>query len=269
LARRYQPNLHDNNYKNVKLAPKDENSSATVAWRDVIHAKDNRKKLTFDKCVFKGTHDDIFNISNTMCQVAEIGEDNEIMFVGLDYANGDYAQVYEGDTVVAIDPYIGKYFGEAKVVSVSYNAKGKFIKLDRDLGLEGGEYIYFKELASPGTTMKDCIFDGSYRIKGSSIIENCDFTVVAMWSSYSGQNSRTEGPIPSDIIYRNCSFKQPKNTAETPRIGFGCSTIGGEGVGLGTNTEFEEYHVKNIIFENCKFAYPDILERTNPYVIIR
>ena len=35
------------NWLNVKLEPKDKNACATVAWRDVVHAKDNRQSLRF------------------------------------------------------------------------------------------------------------------------------------------------------------------------------------------------------------------------------
>ncbi len=253
------------NWKNVKLVPKDANASDTVAWRDVIHAKDNRQKLSFDKCIFKGTHDDIFNLANTMCQIVEIEDDNEIRIVGLDYENGEYTRIQEGDTVAIIDPYTGAWYGEAKVSEVIVQTtKNIRIRLDKKFNLVGGEYIYFKDLASPGTTITNCEFEGTYRVKGSTTFENCKFKVLSMWIAYSGQNSRVEGPIPENITFKNCDFKAPAQSFVDEKKGvfsLTCETIGGD-----PNTE---YHIKNIVFDGCTFQYNEMINRANPYITIK
>ena len=252
----FQINSNDGiiNFLNVKLAPKDSSSCDTVAWRDVIHAKDNRQKLNFDKCVFKGTHDDIFNLSCTMTQIVELEEDNELRLYGLDYAEGVCPNIQEGDTVEVIEPYTGKFCGEARVVEVIANNR---IRIDRDLQLEGGEYLYSKQLANPGTTVTNCEFAGTYRIKGSSTFENCKFDVLTMWFGYSGQNSRVEGPVGQGITFNNCAFTATMHPEGSVVIGFGCETIGGD-----PNTE---YQVRDIVFNKCNFAYDGMLDTSKPY----
>lgn len=254
-------NTGDVNYINVRLAPKDSSSSATVAWRDVIHSKDNRQPLSFDRCVFKGTHDDIFNLSNTMCQIVDVGDDNEIRIVGLDYANGEYATLQEGDTAEVIDPYTGKFYGTAKVAEIIVQTASNIrIRLDRNLNLEGGEYIYFNDLANPGTKAVNCEFDGTYRIKGMSTFENCKFNTLVMWIAYSGMNSQVEGPIPHDITFNNCTFTADMYT-DNNVFSFNCETIGGD--------KDVEYHIRNIVFNKCSFAYPGMIDKNFPYITIK
>ncbi|MBR4072933.1 MAG: hypothetical protein IKK24_03215 [Clostridia bacterium] len=231
------------NWINVKLEPKDENSCETVAWRDVVHAKDNRQSLNFDRCVFKGTHDDIFNIANTLAQITEMGEENDIKIVGLDYANGGFAKIQEGDTAVILNPDEGILYGQAKVVEViSQTTNNIRIRLDKSFELDGSEYIYFKEMASPGTTITNCELDGTFRIRAKSTIENCSLNVLAMWTHYSGLTSEVEGPIPENIIYRNCTFTHP--AGQTNVFNFNCETKSGA---------IADFTVKNILFDSCTF----------------
>ena len=248
------------NFYNVKVVPRDSNSSATVSWRDVMHAKDNRESITVDKCVFKGSHDDIFNLSNTWCQVTEVGDDNELMLYGLDY-NGFCPTILEGDTAVVIDPYVGAYYGEAKVVEVTITSAGNArIRLDRDLGIEGGEYICFKELAAPGSKIMNSQFEGTYRIKAAAKIENCDFKVLLMWMAYSGQNSTVEGPIPENITFTNCRFTPTEGRDGVRLFNFTCETIAGD--------PDTDYHVKNIVFNKCTFS-EGIIDKSDPNIKIK
>ena len=231
------------NWLNVKLEPKDKNSCETVAWRDVVHAKDNRQSLHFDRCVFQGSHDDIFNIANTLAQITEIGEENDFKIVGLDYAGGGFSKIEEGDTAVILNPDEGLFCGEAKVVEViSQTTNNIRIRLDKSFDLDGGEYIYFKEMASPKTTITNCKLDGTFRIRAQSTIENCSLNILQMWTHYSGLTSEVEGPIPENITYRNCTFTHPEGTTNV--FDFNCETKSGA---------IASFTVKNILFDGCTF----------------
>ena len=245
-------------WRNVRLEPKDADSCATVAWRDVVHAKDNRESLHFDQCVFGGSHDDIFNIANTLAQITEIGEENELKIVGLDYAGGGFARIEEGDTAVILNPDEGIRCGEAKVVEViSQTSSSIRIRLDRSFDLDGGEYLYFKEMASPKTTITNCRLDGTFRIRAQATIENCTINVLQMWTHYSGLTSEVEGPIPENITYRNCAFTHPAGTSNV--FDFNCETKSGAVAG---------FTVSNILFDGCIFQDSKMI-REQPGVVLK
>lgn len=262
-------NYGEINWLNVKLQPKDENSCPVVSWRDVIHAKDNRKRLKIDGCVFKGAQDDNFNISATMCQIdngnmkeSDIA-DNVIKIVGRDYADKGYAKINEGDTVTILDPYEGTVYGEAKVVEVvSQTTNNIRIRLDKSFDvseLPGGEFLYFNELAAPGTIISNSEFDGTYRIKGKATVDNCKFSILTMWLNYDGQSTTDEGPIPKDITFKNCTFTTPDLKSGTA-FDFVCKTItGGEA----------QYHISNIVFDRCTFMKSGMIDKNFPYITLK
>lgn len=245
-------------WNNVKLEPKDADACPTVAWRDVVHAKDNRESLHFDRCVFGGSHDDIFNIANTLAQITEIGEENDLKIVGLDYAGGGFARIEEGDTAVILNPDEGIRCGEAKVVEViSQTTSSIRVRLDKSFDLDGGEYLYFKEMASPKTTITNCRLDGTFRIRAQATIENCTLNVLQMWTHYSGLTSEVEGPIPENITYRNCSFTHPTGTSNV--FDFNCETKSGA---------VANFTVSSILFDGCTFQ-DDRMIREQPGVVLK
>ena len=235
-------NTKEVKFDNVYLGTKTDNSCETVSWRDIVHAKDNRGKLTFNNCVFKGAHDDVFNLSNTMLRVDAVkktGSGTELTVYGLDYS-GAYMPFFVGDTVVGLNETTGKYYGETKVVkAVSGNkivVKGKY-------DIDVGAYIYFKEYANPDTTITGGEYSGSFRIRSSGTkITGTRFNVMFMYTSF----EYSEGPIPSDILYKGCSFGpiNPLYDGKT-LMTFDCKP-----------------EVKNIIFDNCIFAYDKIIDRS-------
>ena len=250
-----------NNSGNIKLTntnvtPKNSEACPTVAWRDVVHAKDNRGALIVTDCNFGGTHDDIFNISATMCRVDEIENGTSLTLYGLDYG-GNFVDIKVGDTLVAINPATDKYYGEATVIS----ADVLNIVIDKDLGIEQGAYVYFKELAAPGSTINGGEFNGTVRIRASgTTITDAKFTVLQMWTAYEGNNGPWEGPIPENITYKNCEFVNANNE-RYKRITFECKKLDG--------TKAENYAVDNIVFDGCTFENDNMIDRDNAGVIIR
>lgn len=246
--------------KNINLAPKDSGACPTVAWRDCVHAKDNRGPLTINNCNFKGTHDDLFNISNTMLRVDYVNG-RTLDLYGLDY-NGAFYPIKVGDTVVAFNPSTDKYYGVAKVESVVVqNTNNIQIKLDKDIGVEKGARLSFKEWACPGTTINGGNFSGSVRIRASGTkITNANFSLIHMWTAYEGVLGPNEGPIPENIIYKNCTFKAANGDTSGTRMTFNCALL--------DSSIAKSYSVKNIVFDGCKFSYNDIIDRYNSEVII-
>ena len=258
--------LNDNSanvvFDNVKLAPKNSEDCATVAWRDCIHAKDNRGSLTFNNCEFGGTHDDIFNISSTMLEIQQITDGTLLKVVGLDYGTGAFVGIKAGDHVTIFNPTTDKYYGKARITEVvRQNGADIQVKLDTDIGAEEGAYMYIEDLGEPGTTINGGNFNGSVRIRASgTVISDASFTLTNMWTAYEGNDGAVEGPIPENITYRRCSFSGSDSTEGT-RMTFNCKLLSGE---LATS-----YRVKNIVFESCNFAYNAIIDRSNSGVIIR
>lgn len=247
------------NFKNVNLTPRDSSSCPTVAWRDAIHAKDNRGTVSLDDCNLAGTHDDLFNISNTQLRVDAIQNGTTLKLYGLDYS-GQYQKIYEGDTVVAFDPKFDKYYGEAKVAEVIQQEGNKiFIKLDKDIGVSEGAYLYFKEYATR-VVINGGNFSGSVRIRGESIITKAKFTLTSMWTAYEGVHATKEGPIPENITYKNCIF-EGANHETWIRMTFNCTLLDGKTA--------SSYSVKNIVFDNCAFGYDNIIDRSKEGVIIK
>lgn len=253
-------------FENVNLTPKDKNACPTVAWRDVIHAKDNTCKLYFNKCTFEGTHDDIFNISNTILEVESFynNDKKELELSGLDYS-GNYHQLYRGDHIVAFNPKTDKYYGETTISEV-VEQKGStiHIKLKDDLKLETGAYLYVKERAG-AASIKNCVFNGTFRIRTpGTVAENSVFRMLVMWTGYEGNNASVEGPIPENITYKNCTFTNaPGTVASGERMNFDCNLL------QAGNPVATSYRTKNIRFESCRFAYKGIINEKNPAVTLK
>ncbi len=249
-------------FNKVKLAPKNSGDCATVAWRDCIHAKDNRGSLTFNSCEFGGTYDDIFNISSTMLEITKITDGTLLNVKGLDYGNGAFVGIKAGDHVTVFNPTTDKYYGKAEITEVVRQSGANIqVKINKNIGAEAGAYMYIEELGAPGTTINGGKFDGSVRIRASgTVISDASFVLTHMWTAYEGNDGAVEGPIPENITYRRCSFSG-SDPSEGTRITFNCKLISGGAA--------KSYNVKNIVFEKCKFAYAGIIDRSNPGVIIK
>ena len=250
-------------FNNVKLAPKNSGDCATVAWRDCIHAKDNRGSLTFNNCEFGGTYDDIFNISSTMLEITQITDGTLLNVKGLDYGTGAFVGIKAGDHVTIFNPITDKYYGKAQITEVvRQNGADIQVKLDKDIRAETGAYMYIEELGEPGTTINGGEFNGSVRIRASGTnITNASFKLTRMWTAYEGNDGAVEGPIPENITYKGCSFSalNPEETGAI--ITFDCKLING--------APATTYSVKDIVFDSCNFAYDTIIDRSNPGVTIK
>lgn len=247
-------------FSNVTLGPRSSSSCPTVAWRDVVHCKDNRGKLTVNNCHFSGTHDDLFNISNTVLTLTSKVSGTDINVKGNDYgSSGAYVALYKGDTVTAFNPSSDKYYGTAKITEVVQQDGGKIrIRLSKNLNMDTGAIMYINELAEPGSTITGGTYSGTVRIRASVKITNATFHLIYMWTAYEGG---IEGPIPSNITYSNCKFDSADGSNSDTRFSFDCA--------LDNGNRATSYGVSNILFTGCQFAYRDIIDRSVPGVTIR
>lgn len=238
-------------FQNVKVVPQNSSACETVAWRDCIHAKDNRGKLTFDGCQFQGCHDDIFNISNTLMKLTEVAGDKYYRVQGMDYGpSGAFVNLRAGDTLVMLNNVTGELYGTTTITEVVRQYGGDIqIKVKDSLpGVGVGTWMYVEELASPGSVIRNGKFSGSFRIRGSTTIQNSSFEVLAMWTAY---ENIVEGPIPKDIQYTGCTFTR-KVAGTGARMTFDC---------LCSSNQTPEYAVSNIVFSNCKFQDGGMLQQ--------
>ena len=241
-------------FNNVKVVPKDSGASATVSWRDIIHAKDNRAKLTFNNCNFRGAHDDVFNISNT-CLKLESVSGNTYSVKGMDYGSGgNFLEIKKGDTLTVLHPVSGKFYGSTKVTEVVIQNGGDIrLKVDNTLGAPAGSWMYIEELAAPGSSITGGSFNGTFRIRANTAVKNSVFEILFMWTLF---GETYEGPVPHDVTYTNCTFKRV-NSDKTPVMDFRCLTPG-------SSSGTPEYKVKNIVFSGCNFQDSTMMPTTTP-----
>jgi len=241
-------------FNNVKVAPKDSGSCATVSWRDIVHAKDNRAKLTFNDCNFRGAHDDVFNISNTCLNLLSVSGDIYTV-KGMDYGpEGNFLDIKEGDTLTVFHPVSGAFYGSTTVTEVVAQNGGDIrIRVGNTLNAPSGAWMYIEELAAPGSSITGGSFNGTFRIRGNTAVKNSIFEVLDMWTIF---GETYEGPIPHDVTYTNCTFNRVNSDA-TPCITFDCKVPDG-----GSTTP--SYGFSNIVFSGCAFQDSKMLPTTLP-----
>ncbi len=239
--------LIDNNdakltFDDVNFVPADNDLDRTMnftSWRDAFHTKDNRATITWKNCTATGNYDDVFNISSSTMYVSDYNvAKNRITLVWPE--KGKYYPIKAGDELHVIDVETGEDCGTAKVKRVvrQSNDENVFV-LEKPLELLNNSGVsmlaFFKNRCAPGSVITNCNFNGTFRFRGPLTIKDSTFFNMRTWIDLYGA---TEGPVPENITYRNCTINS----------GSGASFIIGVNSG---NTGQNGYHVKDILFEDC------------------
>lgn len=242
----------------VDFVPADNDLDRNIdftSWRDTFHCKDNRCSIKWINCDATGNYDDIFNVSSSTLYVSDYNlAKNRVTLVYPQSANGIYYTIKAGDTLNIIDTDTGMDIGTATIKRVVRQQKNEnIVILDKPLNNLSftGESIFafFTNRCAPKSEIINCNFSGTYRFRGPITISNSYFYNQRTWIEFED----LEGPIPKDILFKNCTIKS----------GRGATII------IGANSGIPEgYHAENIKFENCKMdsATLDIYESDLPYV---
>ncbi len=210
-----------------------------TSWRDAFHTKDNRAAITWKNCTATGNYDDIFNISSSTMYVSDYNvAKNRITLVWPE--SGKYYPIKAGDELSVIDAETGEDCGTAKVKRIirQSNDENVFVlekPLERLNNSGVSMLAFFKNRCAPGSVITNCDFNGTFRFRGPLTIQNSEIFNLRTWIDVYGS---TEGPVPENITYRNCTISS----------GAGTTFIIGANSG---NTGKNGTHVKDILFENC------------------
>lgn len=251
-------------FKNVDFVPADNDLDRDMnftSWRDAFHVKDNRASIHWSECDATGNYDDVYNISSSTLYVSNYNvAKNRITLVWPERSSGLYYTILPGDELNVIDTETGEDCGTAKVKRVIKQSDGEnVVVLDKPLEMLNytGEKIiaFFNNRCAPKSTIKNCNFNGTYRFRGPLTISDTYMFNMRTWIDLYGT---VEGPIPSDITYKNCTLDSGDS---------GSFIIGANS----KNTEKYGYHVKDIVFDSCKLQSSalSIYDSDKEYVILK
>ncbi|WP_080903925.1 glycosyl hydrolase family 28-related protein [Parabacteroides sp. Marseille-P3160] len=227
---------------NFKRAPNalDQNLNFT-SWRDGFHCKENRCRIIWDNCNAEALYDDIINISASTLYVKDVNANKDEIDLFWPETKGTYIPLKTGDKLTIINTATGMLVGTANVERVICQ-RGSInkIKLDRILPkLTSGTniYIFFDSMVAPESEIKNCDFDGTFRFRGPLIATNSHFYNRRMWiDTYEA----LEGPIPKNILFKNCIFETDNTTEKFFHI-----------TSYNDKTSIGSYHVENVLFDGC------------------
>lgn len=251
-------------FKNVDFTPADNDLDRNMnftSWRDAFHVKDNRASIHWSDCEATGNYDDVYNISSSSLYVSNYNvAKNRITLVWSERSNGLYYTILPGDELNVIDTETGEDCGTAKVKRVVKQRDGEnIVVLDKPLEMLNytGEKVlaFFNNRCAPGSTIKNCNFNGTYRFRGPLTITDTYMYNMRTWIDIYGL---LEGPIPANITYKNCTL----DSGDSGNFIIGANS---------GNTEKYGYHVKNILFDSCKIQSQalSIYNSDKDYVILK
>ena len=90
--------------------------------------------------------------------------------------------------------------------------------------------------------------DGTFRARASMTFTDCRFHVRRFWI----ETTSVEGPIPHDLLFRNCDLTSDKDPDPLWLIN------------SGNKTNSSGFRIENVVFENCKGISWDIISK-GPY----
>lgn len=214
-----------------------------TSWRDGWHLKENRAKVTWRSCEATGLQDDIFNISSSIMWVKEVLSDNQINMYWDETGGPFRAELKKGDKIKILNVSTGEIIATTSVSRLIRRAgSDNIIELEDSIkNLPSGENIkvLFESLVAPGSVIENCSFNGTYRFRGPITVSNTTFVTKRLWLDVLNENW-LEGPIPKDILFKNCTFVFESSNAKYVHA-----------TAYNTNTSDNAYHLKNIVFDSC------------------
>ena len=188
----------------------------------------------------EGLYDDVFNISASTMYVKEAkGQDEINMF--WPETKGTYSPLKKGDKLTIIDTSTGQLIGTTTVSRVmKQSGSDNRVKLtDKLPGLKAGENIlaFFDSMVAPGSEIKNCDLDGTFRFRGPLTVTKTKIYNRRMWIDVFGS---TEGPVPQNILFKDSPISLDSPTGKYFHIS-----------SYNNNTATSAYHIKNVVFQNC------------------
>lgn len=153
----------------------------------------------------------------------------------------------------AYDIKTGAYIGRGRVKAVLAQSPKQIVLEEPLPGLDksDGVRVAFVSLATPGSQIIDCCVKGTVRFRGPITVKNTTFDILEMWEMVEGD---TEGPIPRDVVFENCTFKHGVITCDA--------------LNRGTNKSLPDIARQiGITFTDCTFEKGVRIEKRNGAVV--
>jgi len=234
------------NNVNIGRAPNQIDQKLFFAgWRDGFHCKQNRGKIVWENCKVADLYDDVINLSSSILYVKEVNANKtEIDMFWEETNGGAFDTLKSGDKLTIINTTTGQIIGSASIQRVmKQSGSTNRVLLDKALpNLASGSNILvmLDSLSAPGSEIKNCNFNGTFRFRGKLTVTNTKIHNRRMWMDIDiADNKYVEGPVPQNITFKNCAF--------TLDSGGEVFHISAHNSKTGSNT----YHVKNIVFDGC------------------
>lgn len=239
----FQHNYGDIAFINSNVQPNPKyGTNYMTSGRDIFHCVDNRGSFIWENCKIWWAGDDFMNICDTTSYVDSI-DGNAIKLRSMEFKS--LVNYQPGDTLEAYDRLTGKYYGTATVVKVENDTN----YLDTPFaGIENNPNIRINchNLAAPNSKIKNCHMVGTGRLKGKIEITDTYFDVLVLWLMH---ESDYEGPIPKELVFRNCIFDN------------GDIEIAAYDRGV-PNSDFKEIgKLVDVSFYDCKFNKINFVEK--------
>ncbi len=234
-------NLGAGSFTNIVFRPDEKLGIHLVSWRDGFHVKDNLGRIVWKGCDIGPLGDDAFNLSCVHLDVQSVDEEHSTFHL-LPAEAGKTRQLSPGDNFCAYSLETGEELGYGKVEQVFESDTDVCFRSDAPLpNLKPGMQVSFYKYGNQGYLIEDCNIEGTVRVRGSGTFLHDRFNVF--WVRVENE-SYVEGPIPRDVLFRECVFTTPYE--EDAEI-FCVSTQGKGGRRDCT------YKCKNIVLEHCQF----------------
>ncbi len=238
------------NIKNCNVTTEPGSDGVWASQVDIFHLKENRCKFVIEDCLLEKANDDVFNLSTTYLYVNDIMSETEFNMYCQEFGGIYYMPLEAGDIVTLMNEKTGVFVGRTRIKEVvEQSGEINRVIVEDPLPLNGfGVAVYVDTLGQPGSVIRNCTINGTYRFRTPITIENCKFETLYAWID---NIPSVEGPIPRDITFRNCAFtslKAPDSKVSymdpvyMMQIGTTCN------IGSGVQPH---YYGENILFEDC------------------
>ncbi|MDD4699295.1 MAG: hypothetical protein PHV07_03430 [Oscillospiraceae bacterium] len=235
-------NLGKGYFNNIVFRPDEKSGIELVSWRDGFHVKDNLGVIHWTKCDIGPLGDDAFNLSCVQLDVQSVSEDKKTLHL-LPAECGKTRRLSPGDEFCAYSLKTGKEIGFGTIVKVFESENDIWFEIKEPLPLiEEGNQVSFYKYGNAGYIIEDCLVEGTVRVRGQGTFINDRFDVF--WVRVENE-SYVEGPIPKDVLFKNCTFTTPY---DDPDANIFCVSTQRDG-----HLRDCEYKCKNIVMENCNF----------------
>lgn len=224
--------------RRTNIVPEPGSVGKIVSWRDGFHIKENRAQFLWEDCQLEGCGDDIFNLSCSMLTVDEVFSPTEFSMGCREFGGVYPMALQKGDKLTLYNVETGALVGETVIERVvrQEGKENRIITQDAIPYNAPGVQVAVNSLANPGAEIRRCSVDGSFRFRGEVTCTDSNFRITYSWIE---NEHPFEGPIPQNILFRNCTLK-----GLSPTVTF-------MSLGATANVSRPQYQCKNIRFIDC------------------